>query len=127
MSYGLDFTGYSSILEGFSVSNWISDSLDIKSIIGYVFLMGGSAILWQSTKQTIVAKSTIEVELIGLHTTYVEAEWLKELLFDISLIYQLISSILINCDSREAIYFCKKKLINSKLSRRLKRIQKSIK
>jgi hypothetical protein len=69
----------------------------------------------------------MEAELIALDTTCIEVEWLKELLSDIPLISQSIPSILINCDSRAAIGFCKKKLINSKLNGHFKRRQKSIK
>jgi hypothetical protein len=56
--YGLHYTGYSAVLEGYSDSNWISDTDKIKATSGYVFTIGGAAISWSSRKQTILTKST---------------------------------------------------------------------
>ncbi len=43
-SYRLHFSGFSAVLEGYSDANWISDTLDVKSTTGYVFLLGGAAV-----------------------------------------------------------------------------------
>ncbi|RVW95091.1 Retrovirus-related Pol polyprotein from transposon TNT 1-94 [Vitis vinifera] len=45
INYGLCFSGFSSVLEGFSDANWISDLDEIKPTSGYVFILGGSAVL----------------------------------------------------------------------------------
>ena len=74
INYCLRFSGYPSVLEGYSDANWVSDSLDIKSTSGYVFLLGGSTISWQSTKQTIIARSIMEAELIALDSACSEVE-----------------------------------------------------
>ncbi|KAL6315854.1 hypothetical protein AAG906_012190 [Vitis piasezkii] len=39
--------GFPSVLEGFSDANWISDSDEMKSTKGYVFILGGSAVSWK--------------------------------------------------------------------------------
>jgi hypothetical protein len=114
------------LLYWYTDANWISDSHDIKSTSGFVFIFGGAAISWQSTKQTVIAKSTMEAELIALDSTCTEAEWLKELLSDIPLVSSPVPPISIHCDSKAAIDFCKKKLVNSKLNRHIKRRQKSV-
>ena len=44
INYGLCFSGFSSVLEGFSDANWISDLDEIKPTSGYVFILGGSAV-----------------------------------------------------------------------------------
>nr|ABA96226.1 retrotransposon protein, putative, Ty1-copia subclass [Oryza sativa Japonica Group] len=44
MSYGIHYTGYPKVLEGYSDSNWISDANEIKATSGYVFTLGGGAI-----------------------------------------------------------------------------------
>ena len=44
MNYGLHYTRYSPVLEGFTDANWISDNTDTKSTSGYVFTLGGAAI-----------------------------------------------------------------------------------
>ena len=54
INYGLCFSGFPSVLEEFSDANWISDLDEMKSTNGYVFILGGSAISWKSTKQTCI-------------------------------------------------------------------------
>ncbi|WJZ89264.1 hypothetical protein VitviT2T_008492 [Vitis vinifera] len=44
INYGLCFSGFPSVLEGFSDANWISDLDEMKSTSGYVFILGGSAV-----------------------------------------------------------------------------------
>nr|CAN80986.1 hypothetical protein VITISV_030770 [Vitis vinifera] len=85
INYGLCFSGFPSVLEGFSDANWISDSDDMKSTSGYVFTLGGSAVSWKSTKQTCITRSTMEVEFIALEKASSEVEWLRNLLVDIPL------------------------------------------
>ncbi|GJR06627.1 peroxidase 9 [Tanacetum coccineum] len=52
---------------------WISDIKDSRSTSGYVFTLGGVAISWKSSKQTIIAKSTMESEFIALDKCREEA------------------------------------------------------
>ena len=85
INYGLCFSGFSSVLEGFSDANWISNSDDMKSTRGYVFIIGGSAFSWKSTKQTCITRSTMKAEFITLEKANSKAEWLRNLLADISL------------------------------------------
>ena len=62
-SYGIHYTGYLRVLEGYSDSNWISDADEIKATGGYVFTLGGGVVSWKSCKQTILTRSTMEAEL----------------------------------------------------------------
>src|SRR3954462_5223237 len=73
MSHGLHYTGYPSVLEGYSDANWISDAAEMKATSGYVFTLGGGAVSWKSCKQTILTRSTMEAELTALDTSGVEA------------------------------------------------------
>ena len=66
INYGLCYSGFPSVLERFSDANWISDSDEIKSTSGYVFILGGSTVSWKSGKQTCITRSTMEVEFIAL-------------------------------------------------------------
>ena len=75
--YNLHYNRFSSVLEGYTDANWISDSVDVKSITGFVFLLGGGTVSWKSTKYVVMARSTMEVEMIALDTTSIEAKWLK--------------------------------------------------
>ena len=42
--YGLHYTRYSTVLEGYSNANWISDSNSTNFTIGYVLILGDTAI-----------------------------------------------------------------------------------
>ena len=83
MSYGIQYTGYSRVLEGYCDANWISDADEIYATSGYVFSLGGGAISWKSCKQTILTRLTMKAELTSLDTASVEVEWLRELLMDL--------------------------------------------
>ncbi|CAA7057286.1 unnamed protein product [Microthlaspi erraticum] len=82
-SYGLHYGKEPAVLEGYSDANWISDSKNSKSTSGYVFTLGGAAISWKSSKQTLLARSTMESEFIALDKAAEEAEWLRNFLEDI--------------------------------------------
>jgi hypothetical protein len=44
LNYGVHYTRYPAVLEGYSDANWISDTNDTKSTSGYVFTLGGVAV-----------------------------------------------------------------------------------
>ena len=52
---------------------------DYKSTSGYVFVVGGGAIMWRSKKQTTIALSSTEAEYIALSEAGCEARWLRNL------------------------------------------------
>jgi hypothetical protein len=83
MDYGIHYSGYPTVLEGYSDANWISDVDELYAMSGYVFTLSGAAVSWRSCKQTILTRSTMETELATLDTTTVEADWLRELLMDL--------------------------------------------
>jgi len=66
MDYAIEYSGFPAVLERYSDANWISDSDETKSTSGYVFTLGGGAITWRSTRQTIIARSTMESEFVAL-------------------------------------------------------------
>jgi hypothetical protein len=126
MSYGIHYTGYPRVLEGYSDSNWISDADEIKATSGYIFTLGGGAVSWKSCKQTILTRSTMETELTALDTTTVEAEWLRELLMDLHVVEKPIPAILMNCDNQTVIVKVNSSKDNMKSSRHVKRRLKSV-
>ncbi|KAK1696706.1 hypothetical protein QYE76_013403 [Lolium multiflorum] len=67
-SYGIHYTGYPRVLEGYSDANWISDADETKATSGYLFTLGGGAVSWKSCKQTIITRSTMKAELTALDT-----------------------------------------------------------
>ncbi|GKB22455.1 zinc finger, CCHC-type containing protein [Tanacetum coccineum] len=65
MDYRLTYTGYPSMLEGYTDASWISNTEDNSSTSGWVFLLGGGTISWASKKQTCITGSTMESEFIA--------------------------------------------------------------
>ncbi|KAK4394572.1 Secreted RxLR effector protein [Sesamum angolense] len=66
-------------LVGYSDAGYLSDPHKTVSQSGYVFMYGGTAISWRSTKQTLVATSSNHVELIALYEAGRECVWLRSL------------------------------------------------
>ncbi|GJZ98162.1 zinc finger, CCHC-type containing protein [Tanacetum coccineum] len=85
--------------EGYSDASWITNSEDHTSTTGWVSLLGGCAISWASKKQTCITDSTMEAEFVALAAVGKEAEWLRNLIYEISLWPKLISPIFIHCDT----------------------------
>ena len=83
INYGLCFSGFPSVLEGFSDANWILNSDEMKSTSGYVFILSGNTVSWKSTKQICITRSTMETEFIALEKASSEAKWLINFFADI--------------------------------------------
>ena len=103
VNYGIHYSGYPTVLEWYSDSNWISDVDEMKATSGYVFTLGGGVVSWKSCKQTILTRSTMEAELTTLDTSCVKAEWHRELLMDLAVVDKPVSAVLMNCDNQTAI------------------------
>ena len=84
------------------------------STTGYVFTLGGVAICWKSKKQQIIAKSTMEAELIALASASEEAGWLRDLLSEIPMWKKPMPRVLIHCDSTVTIGRVRNKYYNGK-------------
>ncbi|XP_030969874.1 secreted RxLR effector protein 161-like [Quercus lobata] len=66
LNYGLHYTRYPAVLEGYSDANWIFNTKDTKFMNGYVFTLGGAAVSWKSSEQTCIARFTMESKFIAL-------------------------------------------------------------
>ena len=68
------------MLMGFSDSDWCGDKVENKSTTGYLFKFLGAPISWCSKKQHVVALSSCEVEYIAACYAACQALWLDSLL-----------------------------------------------
>jgi len=125
-SFGIHYTGYPKVLEGYCDANWISDADELKATSGYAFTLGGGAVSWKSCKQTILTRSTMEAELAALDTATVEAEWLRELLMDLPVVEKPVPTISMNCDNQTVIIKINSSKDNMKTTRHVKRRLKSV-
>ena len=60
------FVGAQLDLVGFTDSNWIGDSTNKKSTLGFVFMLGYGPIYWSSKKQETLALSSVKHSIGGL-------------------------------------------------------------
>ncbi|GJY23093.1 zinc finger, CCHC-type containing protein [Tanacetum coccineum] len=114
MNYGLSYVGFPSVIEGYSDASWITNSEDHTSTTGWVFLLGGGAISWASKKQTCITDSTMESEFVALAAARKEAEWLRNLIYEIPLWPKPISPISMHCDSAATLAKAYSQIYNGK-------------
>lgn len=77
--YCLKFGRHGLKLQASTDASW-NTTVDAKSYSGYVVKMGNNLISWKSRKQTLVAMSTCEAELIALCEGTREVIWLRNML-----------------------------------------------
>jgi hypothetical protein len=65
---------------GYTDAGYLSYSHNGKSQTGFVFLHGGTAISWKSSKQTLTATSTNHSEIIALYEASRECVWLRRVI-----------------------------------------------
>lgn len=70
---------------GFADADWAGCPSTRRSTTGYLFLLNGGAISWQSRKQPTVALSSSEAEYRSCTTAGQEAIWLKHLFESINI------------------------------------------
>lgn len=91
VNLGLHYIRFPDVLEGYNDVDWNTLSDDSKSGSGYIFNIAGVDVSWKSKKQTILAHSTIESEMIVIASE--EASWLGCLLSEISVWEKLMSCV----------------------------------
>jgi len=101
MHSNIVYTGYPTVLEGYNDTNWTSDSEDTMATSGYVLTLGGVAVSWRSSKQTLITRYTMESELVFLELAKTEKEWLKRFLSELPVVEKSMSVILIYCDNQQ--------------------------
>ena len=87
---------------------------DNKSTSGWIFTLGGGAISWASKKQSCISHSTMESEFIALVSAGKEAEWLRNMFYDIELWPQPMPVISTYCDSQATMSKAYSKIYNGK-------------
>ncbi|GJV68232.1 hypothetical protein Tco_1483741 [Tanacetum coccineum] len=114
IDYRLTYTGYRSVLEGYTDARWISNTEDNLSTSDWVFLLGGGAISYASKKQTCITGSIIEYKFMALVTAGKEVEWLKNFLLKIPLWSKPIAHIFIRYDSVATLVKAYSQMYNGK-------------
>ena len=91
-----------------------------------MFTLGIAMVSWKSSKQTVIARSTMEYEFIALDKCEEEAEWLRHFLEDIPRWPKPVPPICIHCDSQSTIGRAQNSMYNGK-SRHIRRRHNTMK
>ena len=81
-------------------SDFAADLDKRRSLTGYVFTLGGCAVSWRATLQSVVAQSTTEAEYMAIAEACKESVWLKGLFAELCGDDTCIN---LFCDSQSAI------------------------
>lgn len=114
IDYGIVYSGYPSVLEGYTDASWIAENEDHLSTSGWVFTLGGGAVSWGSKKQSIITDSTMAAEFVALASGSKEAEWLRSMLWEIPLWPKPMPSVSLHCDSQSALSRAYSQVYNGK-------------
>ena len=88
LTLGITYSGHvhdAMLLRGFSDSDWAGDMDTRRSTTGFVFMLSGGAVSWESKLQPTVAGSSTEAEYMAAYFAVQEALYLRELLGDMML------------------------------------------
>jgi hypothetical protein len=88
-------------ITAYSDADWAGDLDDRKSTTGYIILMNGNVINWNSKKQATVALSTAEAEYMAISAAVQEIKWLVQLLTEMQIKVKL--PVTLYCDNQAAI------------------------
>ncbi len=105
-------------VEGYTDSDFMTDVDDRKSTSGYVFLCNGGTVNWKSSKQPIIADSTMEAEYIAASEAAKEGFWFKKFIAELDVMTS--DAITLYCDNNGAIAFAKEPRSHQK-SKHIKR------
>jgi hypothetical protein len=104
--------GDGEVLVGFSDSDHVGDIDPRKSTSGMLFFLGNSLVTWQSQKQSVVAKSTCEVEYIAAAVGACQGVWFARLYGE--LMNKAAPPVTMFIDNKSAISLCKNLVLHEK-------------
>ena len=92
-------------VEGYTDSNFMSNSNDRKSTSGYVFIHNGGTVSWKSSKQPIIADLTTEAEYVAASDAAKKDFWFKKFIAELEVMTS--DAIPLYCDNNGAIALAK--------------------
>jgi hypothetical protein len=92
-NHGWSTVGEALEVQGFSDADWAGCIDTRRSTTGYVFLLGGAAISWSSTRQQTVALSSTEAEYMAATSATQEAIWQRDFLQELGIMQQEASQV----------------------------------
>ena len=90
---------------GYSDSDFVGCVDSRKSTFGYLFMLAGGAISWQSLKKTITVTSTMEAELVACFEAMVHGLWLQNFILGLGIVNSISKPLKIYCDDSAYVFF----------------------
>lgn len=97
-------------LTGYADASWGADPTDRRSETGWVFVLAGAAVSWESRKQKAVALSTCEAEYMSLSSISKECQFLRALIQPI----QVSDVPIIYCDNQAAAKLAENPMVTAR-------------
>ncbi|GKD87691.1 hypothetical protein Tco_1358845 [Tanacetum coccineum] len=88
-------------------AGYLTDADNLKSQTGYVFVLNGGSVDWKSTKQSIFATSSTDVEYIAAFDASKEAVWIRKFISGLGIVPIIEEPISMYCDNTRAIAIAK--------------------
>ena len=104
IDFGIIFGAGEPGLSAYCDADYAGDISSRRSTTGYVFILNGGAISWNSRLQPTVAVSTVEAEYMAAAAAVKEALWLRVLFTSLGMHFEIVT---INCDNQGAIKLLK--------------------
>nr|GEY11987.1 hypothetical protein [Tanacetum cinerariifolium] len=92
-------------------AGYLTDTDDLKSQTGYVFVLNGGSVDCKSAKQSIFATSSTEVEYIVAYDASKEAVWVRKFIYRLGVVPTIEEPISMYCDNTGAITIANKSRI----------------
>lgn len=91
--------------------------MDWCSQTGYIIYIRDTMIVWKSSKQPKVARSSMEAEFQGITNTLAEIEWLSSAIRELGIPVETLATIW--CDNRGATHFASNLVYHTNEAHRL--------
>ena len=78
---------------------------DKKSTTGYIFVMAGGVVSWQSAMQSMTTSSTMEAEYVACYGATRHAVWLRNFIRDLGVVDSIKRPIMMYYDNTAAVFF----------------------
>ena len=102
------------ILEAYCDASYGSNYEDYKSTTGWIIYLGKNTISWNSSKQSTMATSACEAEIIAATDCAKEVIWIRQVLTDMKFLDFVKEPTVIHCDNQALIQLVGSNIINTK-------------